>query len=445
MKKFLCAALYIGLTIFAAAPATGAETRTWPQFRGPDGQGHSTAVNLPLTWSTQENLAWNTPLPGRAWSSPVIADGNIWLTTAIDFPASKEEKEKRLASNSGNQPLSVSNQIVLRALCVDLRSGRLLQNIQLMKKTSPQPTHSLNSYASPTPVLENGRLYCHFGAYGTCCLDTKTGRVLWTNQKLVVQHENGPGSTAIIHGDLMIFHCDGSDEQYIVALDKRTGEVVWKTNRSGQMNDNPQLQKAYGTPLVVLHNGREVLISPAADWLYGYDPASGEELWKLNYGVLGFSIVPRPVAKGDMIYFSTSFMKPQILAVRLGLKTSDQPRIVWRFKKQAPRMPSPLLVGDSLYILSEKGIVTCLNTETGEPRWTKRLGGNYAASPLYGDGKIYFFSEEGVGAVIAPAHKYTELAVNKLDERFMASPAAIDGALILRTEKGICRVNGEGR
>ena len=176
--------------------------------------------------------------------------------------------------------------------------------------------HEINTYASPTPIIEEGRLYCHFGSYGTACVDTSSAKVLWQNQDLKVMHENGPGSTPVLWKDRVIFHMDGSDQQFIAALDKKTGKLAWKTPRSGEMNKNPQLKKAYGTPLVLKIDGKEHVVSPAADWLYGYDPASGKELWKLNYGILGFSNVPRPVAGHGMIYLSTSFMRAQILAIR---------------------------------------------------------------------------------------------------------------------------------
>ena len=286
-------------------------------------------------------------------------------------------------------------------------------------------------FASPSPIIEDGKLYCHFGTNGTACLDTQTGKVLWTNRELRIAHENGAGSTPVLFQNLLIVHCDGSDVQYIVALDKQTGEVVWKTDRSGKMNDNPQLKKAYGTPLIVEVAGKPVVISPAADWVYGYDPTTGEELWKVNYGVLGFSIVPRPVAGHGMVYMCTTFMRPEILALEF---QDGIPQIAWRFNRQAPNMPSPLIVGDEIYLMSDKGIASCLDAKTGKLHWQERISGNFSASPLYADGRIHFFSREGVTTIIEPGTTFKQLAQNKIDGALMASPPAVDGALFLRTE-----------
>jgi len=433
----LVVSIACGLTIgrLDAAPQ-------WPQFRGPDGQGHADARDLPTTWSETENVAWRTPIAGRGWSSPVCEGNQIWMTTAVDKPASKEDAQKRLADNTGSQPLTVSDAVVLRAVCVDRTTGKLLHDVELLEVVEPQPVHALNSYASPTPVIEDGRLYCHFGDYGTACVDTASGKVLWTNRQLRLKHENGPGSSPVLWKDLVIFHCDGSDVQYVAALDKRTGKVRWKTDRSGKMNSNPQLKKAYGTPIVVKLNGADVLVSPAADWLYGYDPASGRELWKMSYGVLGFSIVPRPVVGHGMVYLCTSFMKSELLAVRLNPRDSQSaaPEIAWRVKRQVPQKPSPLLVGDELYMVNDQGVLTCLDARSGDVIWNQRLGGSFSASPLYADGKIYLSDHEGITYVVQPGREFKQLAKNQLEGRLMASPIALDNALFLRTDKALYRI-----
>ncbi len=411
----------------------------WPQWRGPSGQGHAKATGLPATWSETEHVVWKTAIPGRGWSSPVIAGDQIWVTTAIETAAKPEDATRRTKSNTGNQPLTVLESVSLRAVCIDRRTGRVLDNVELLNEKEPQWVHRLNSYASPTPVLENGRLYAHFGTFGTACLDTKSGKVIWANRDLKLIHENGPGSSPVVSGDFVIFHCDGSDVQYIAGLDKRTGKLAWKTPRSGAMNANPQLKKAYGTPLIAEFAGKSELLSPAADWLYSYEPTTGKELWKLKYEVLGFSIVPRPVTGHGMLYFSTSFMKSEMLAVRYD--GTQPPQIAWRYKKGAPQMPSPILVDDALYFVTDSGgIVTCLDAKTGEERWRERLGGEFSASPLFADGKLYFPSRDGFTAVLAPGKEFKLLAKNTLDSGHFASPAAVDGAFYLRTEKSLYRI-----
>ena len=430
-------ALIAALTLTIVSSTFAAESG-WPQFRGPGGQGHSSATSLPSSWSEDENCVWKCPLPGKGWSSPVMAGDEIWMTTAVESPISEEEKAERLKGNTGNQPLNVAGKLSLRALCVDKRSGKLIHNVELLVESKPQPTHAMNSFASPTPVLEDGKLYCHFGAYGTACLDTATQKVLWTNRDTVINHENGPGSSPVLEGDVLIFHCDGSDQQYIAALNKRTGKLAWRTDRSGEMNAEPQLKKSYGTPLVVEIAGKANLVSPAADWLYGYDPATGRELWKVPYEKLGFSISPRPVVGHGMIFMSTSFMQAELIAFKYD--QPGKPEIAWRFGRQAPSIPSPLLVGDEIYIISDKGIATCLDAHKGTVHWTERLPGNYAASPLFADGKIYFANREGLTTVIAPGTSYQQLGTGQLPGQILASPIAVGQALYIRTDQALFRI-----
>ncbi len=422
--------------------ARAAEPAGWPQFRGPGGQGHSDVKGLPLEWAEDRNVTWRTPLPGQGWSSPVVEDGKVWLTAAVTLPATAEDRARRLKQNTGNQPLNVAKAVLFHALCVDLATGRLEHDIELFREDEPQWVHQLNSYASPTPVLHRGRLYCHFGAFGNACVDTQTAKLVWTQRELRVNHENGPGSTPVLHNQKLIFHLDGSDTQSIAALDASTGQLAWRTPRTGKMRDDPQLKKAYGTPLIVDYRGKPALISPAADWVYAYDPDTGEELWKLSYGVLGFSTVPKPVAGHGMVYLATSFLKSELLAIRIdGQGDKPEPHIAWRMNKGAPQMPSPLLVGDEVYVISDQGgIVTCCDARTGAILYRERIEGNYSASPLYADGRIHFFSREGLTTVLKPGRTFEVLAKNKLDGSLMASPAVAHGALLLRTDKALYRI-----
>jgi outer membrane protein assembly factor BamB len=412
------------------------QAEDWPQWRGPDGQGHATSASAPTHFSETQNLAWKTPLPGRGHSSPVIMGEQIWLTTALENPASPDEAKRRLAANTGDQPLTVLSSVSLRALCLNKATGEIQHDIQLLNVKDPQWVHQLNSYASPTPVLEAGRLYCHFGAYGSACVDTSTESLLWQNQELSIQHENGPGSTPVLWKDHLIFHCDGSDQQYITALDKNTGKTAWKTQRSGQMRENPQQKKAYGTPLIVpMQDGQPVVVSTAADWLYGYDPQTGKELWKLAYGQLGFSMSPRPVAGHGMVYFSTSFSPPTIMAVKYeGL---DKPQLAWSSKKNAPSIPSPLLVGDELYFVNDGGILSCLDAHSGEEVYRERLGGKFTASLTHAAGHIYACSREGVVTVVKAGRKFEIVATNQLDGGLYASPAIVDSKLFIRSDTAL--------
>ena len=428
------------LTVVVSIPAVG---ESWTEFRGDAGRGHASG-SAPLTWSESENVVWKTPITGLGWSSPIIANGQVWLTTAVATAASEEETQRRLEGNTGSQPLSVVNHLVMRAVCLDQQTGKVLHDVELMRKESPEPIHKLNSYASPTPVLDGNRLYCHFGPNGTCCLDTQSGEIVWENQsdELVVKTENGAGSTPILWQHLLIVHFDGSDRQFIAAFDKGTGDVVWATQRTGKMNDNPQLKKSYGTPLIVQIDGNDTVMSPAANWLYAYDPANGTELWKLSYEDLGFSIVPKPLERDGVLFMCTSFMKSQLLAIRFAEDgKSVAPHVEWRFKKQVPSTSTPLLVDDLIYFVPDSGgILTCVDANNGELVYRERLGGNYSASPIYADGRLYFFDRDGATKVIKPGRVFELLGTNHLDGSFMASAAVVDNAMFVRTEKAMYRI-----
>ena len=322
-------------------------------------------------------------------------------------------------------------------------SGEILRQLELLRKANPQWTHVTNSYASPTPIIHNGKLFLQNGSYGTACVDIQSNEVLWTNQELVVMHENGPGGSPAIWNDLIIFHMDGSDDQFIAAIDQHTGTVAWKTPRSGSMNSNPQLKKAYGTPVITEVQGRDVVISPAANWVYAYDPATGNELWKLGYDGLGFSIVPKPVIGDGMIYIGTSFMRPKLLGIDI---TGSEPKIAWTHTKNVPAVSSPILIDDALYFVSDKGgIVTCLDAKTGSEIWRDRIGGNHNASPTYAGGLLLFHGLGGVTTVLRPGTELDLVHRNQLTGAHYASAAVSEDALYVRTDKALYRIEQRSR
>ena len=416
----------------------------WPQWRGPAGEGHAPgAHDLPVAWSETEHVAWKTPLPGRGWSSPVLDERLVWMTTALEHEAPPDVVAERAVAVPGSQPRNVAASVSLHAVAVDRDTGTLVHDIELFRVDAPQPIHTLNSYASPSPVLAAGRLYCQFGDYGTACVDTATGTILWKNRDLRLDHMNGPGSTPILYDGLLIVNCDGCDVQEIAALDAASGRIAWKTPRSGPLRDNPDLKKAYATPLIVKQGDRDVLISPGADWLYGYDPQTGAELWRMSYGELGFSVVPRPVTGHGLLFMSTSFNQPRLLAVKLAADGSGA-EIAWQEKKGAPSMPSPLVVGDRLFMVSDKGVATFLDARTGAAVATLRLGGNFSSSPLLAAGRIYAGNRDGETFVIDPGSgsdgEPKLLATNHLDGRIFATPAAVGDSLYLRTDTALYRI-----
>lgn len=431
-----------------AASLFGQESHPWPQFRGPDGNGIASADGVPLKWSESEGIAWKTPLPGKGWSSPVVtAAGKVWVTTAIETTATDEEK-KQLLTQAGEDPKQfasrqIAKNVKLQALELDLKTGKLERSLDLFTIENPDAIHALNSYASPTPVLDGDRLFCHFGTYGTICLDIASGSTVWSKRFPLV-HNVGPGSSPFIEGDLLILTCDGVDVQYITALDKRSGETVWKTDRPAMRAEKGDQKKSYCTPIALTDKqGRRQLVCMGSQWLVSYDPATGKEIWRLDHGN-GFSVVPRPVydAATGLVIFSTGFGKPQLWAVSpegSGDLTGTD-RVVWKETKRSPAKPSPLVVGSEVYVMEDGGIASCLDTATGQAYWSERTGGNYSASPLLADGRIYFASQEGKVTVIAPGTTWQVLAENQLDGQLMASPVALDGTLLIRSDSALYRI-----
>ena len=260
-------AILVFALILAAAPASGGEN--WPQFRGPAGNGHAEAAALPIRWSETQNVTWKTAIHDRGWSSPVIWDEQIWMTTA---------------TADGRR---------LFAVCVDRDTGKTLHDVKVFDVQRPERIAPINSYASPTPAIEPGRVYVHYGTYGTACLDTKTGRTLWTRRDLNCDHHMGPGSSPILLDKLLVLPVDGIDVQYLVALDKTTGKTVWKKDRSVDYSKvHRYCRKAFCTPTVIDSGGRRELVSPCSKAIIAYDPTQGDELWKVRH--FGWSITPRP-------------------------------------------------------------------------------------------------------------------------------------------------------
>ena len=433
--------IVLTVAISASLTQTGIADDEWPQFRGPEGQGRTEITGLPLTWSETENVVWKTPLPGEGHSSPVISGNQIWVTSAIAEKLSDEEMQKRLATIKNPQSLQLAGAMQLQAICVNRDSGKILHAVTLFTIPAPEPKHALNSYASPTPVITGNRVICHFGTYGTACVNRETGEVLWRNDALKLEHQNGPGSSPVVWEDLAIVHLDGTNTQSIVALKLQNGEVAWQTMRSGQMDPTPELQKAYCTPLLVRTADRPLLISPAANWVYGYDPRDGREIWKASYGQLGFSTVPRPVISGDKVYVATSYMQSRLLAVRFdGAGDVTSSHIAWTSDKQIPQKPSMIAREGRLYFVSDKGIARCLDAATGEEKWFDRLPGDYSASPLSAEDRLYFFNQDGICTVLKTGDAFEKLAENKLDAGYMASPAVAGKALFLRTAAALYRI-----
>jgi len=411
---FLTPALTLALTFIFAAPGRAGDN--WPQYRGPAGNGHAEARGLPLTWSEKENVVWKTAIHDKGWASPVIWGQQIWLTTGRE-----DGKE-------------------LFAVCVDRDSGKILHDIKVFDVAKPAFCHAFNSPASPTPVIEEGRIYVHFGSTGTACLDTATGKILWERRDFPCDHWRGPASSPILVDGLVILTFDGYDQQYLAALDKKTGKTVWKKDRGIKYppRTDGDLKKAYSTPQVFEIKGKQQLISPSAEATVAYDPATGDELWRVHHG--GMNGAARPLL-GQGRLFLTSGHNGKLLAVRPDGSGDVTPTHVdWICNKGVPSRPSLLLIGDRIYMVSDAGILSCVDVKTGEVVGKGRLPGAFSSSPTYADGRIYFASQEGTTYVVEPSQELKILAANKLDDGCMASPAAVGKSLFLRTKTHLYRI-----
>jgi outer membrane protein assembly factor BamB len=387
----------------------------WPEFRGTTGQGHSDAKSVPVRWSEENNIAWKTPIPGEGWSSPVVDQGFIWMSTALENGRS------------------------LRLIGVGASNGKIVHDIALFEVEKPDFKHALNSYASPTPVVSGGKVFVSFGTYGTACVDAASGKIVWKTQELKLEHENGPGSSPIVYKDKLIIPCDGTNVQYLAALDTRNGKLAWKTNRTGVINKAPPMKKAYSTPLIIQVQGKDQLIIPAAEYLYSHDPNTGAELWKIHYP--GFSNVPRPIYGHGLLYICTGFGKPELWAIRPGSAGEvTEANVVWKSLKQVSAKPSPILVNDLIYFVSDNGMISCLDAKDGKVHFQERLGGDYSASPIYAGGHLYFCNQQGATFVFKPSTQFAPIATNQLANGFMASPAVLEKSLILRTKTDLYRI-----
>jgi outer membrane protein assembly factor BamB len=406
--------IYFSVVTLVVLTSSLASANDWPQFRGPDGQGHAEASRLPLMWSPNKNVVWRQEIPGAGWSSPILQSDRVYLTSAV-------------------RP-SEGGQLSLRALCLDTHTGKTIWNTEVFSVASG-PAHQKNSHASPTPITDGARLYVHFGPYGTAALSLE-GKVLWRNNELKYPPVHGNGGSPILVENALIFSCDGQSDPFIAALDPATGQQIWRTPRSTE----PKKKFSFSTPLAITVNGQTQVISPTSGGVIAYSPRDGKEIWRVRYPE-GYSVVPRPVFGHGLVYVSSAFDRPVMYAIRPdGKGDVTDTHIAWSINKGAPNTPSPLLVGDEIYFISDAGVMTCADARTGEVHWQERVGGNYSASPVFARGRIFVQSEEGVGTVLKAGKAFEVLARNDLKERTLASYALDDADIYIRTAQHLFRI-----
>lgn len=414
----------LALAVSFAGLAHAADS--WPGFLGPNASSVVEDINPPTAWSDDEGITWSTEIHGRGWSSPVVMGNQVWITTATE---------------DGTE---------LSALCLDVETGDILFDSVLFRVEEPQFAHRFNSYASPSPAIEEGAVYITFGSPGTARVDTETFEVEWTREDLECDHFRGAGSSPILYNDLLILNYDGADHQYVVAFNKHTGDTVWRADRSVDFQDitpeglpraDGDFRKAYCTPIITSLNGNDALISPGANATYVYNPQTGEEIWR-HTDRSAHSVTARPLARNEMAYVTTGFSKGTLLALDLNVpQDSVDESVEWAVRRNVPNKPSPILLDDRLYMIDDGGIATAVDVETGETIWNERVGGNYSASPLALDDILYFFSEEGKTTLVRASDDYEVIAENTLGDGFMATPAVHQNALILRGRTHLYRID----
>ncbi|MDB5312416.1 MAG: outer rane biosis protein BamB [Gemmataceae bacterium] len=403
----------------------------WPEFRGPNGDGTADAKAIPTEWSETKNVRWKTAIHGKGWSSPVVWGDQVWMTTADEVRGAKTAPVPRTGGAKG-----AVERVTFFAVCADRNTGKISHDIKLAVEDNPAFCIDFNSYASPTPVVEDGRLYAHFGSHGTWCVDTASGKVLWERKDLKCDHFRGPGSSPVVYKNLLVLIFDGFDQQYVAALDKSTGQTVWKKDRNIKYaTDNGDYKKAYATARVLEVNGKPQLICPSAECTIAYDPVTGEELWRFHHLKKStMNVGARPVAGHGLVYL-VSGHPSQLMALKEGVSGMvPKDAVAWETDKGVPTRPSLLVQGDLLFMVSDGGVVSCLDAKTGKPFWSERLNGEYTASPVLVGGHIYLPNQTGKTTVIKAAREYEPVAANELDAGCMASPAVAGDALILRTK-----------
>jgi outer membrane protein assembly factor BamB len=398
--------------------AQDAKPANWFQFRGPQGDGTAPGQQPPTQWSQDENIRWKTEIHGRGWSSPVVLGDEVWLTTAT---------------------LDGKEQFVL---CVDLASGKIKHDKLIFENVEVQKDHhETNTYASPTPILDEQFVFVHFGSYGTACLRRDTCEVVWQRRDLPCNHFRGPGSSPILYKNLLIFHQDGFDFQYVVALDRQTGNTVWKADRNIEYGtDNGDYYKAFCTPIIIDVAGQKQLISPTSKACLALDPETGKEIWRVRYQE--FSATARPLFDGSRLYINTGFGKAQLYCVEVDGKgdITDSDKVVWTQRKGIGSKPSQILVGGRLFGVTDDGILARISTENGEIVWQDRLGGKFSASLVATDEYLYAFDHDGKGYVYAMADEPKQVSINQLPNGCNASPAIVQDSLIVRTTTHLYRI-----
>ena len=409
-------------TAFAAHALSnvGLTADTWDRFRGPNRNGHAD-TKLISSWDNRENVTWRSTVPGEGWSSPVIADGKIFLTSA---------------TRNHIHPEDAAQVYQLCLLVFDLKSGQMLAKkpIIFQEKDQFKKIHGKNTHASPTPIVSGNRIYLHFGYQGTACTSL-AGEVHWVNRDLSFPPVHGNGGSPVLVDDLLVFTCDGATQPYVAALDAATGELRWKRERP----IDAKKKFSFCTPTVIEVDGKKQIVAPGSDGVVGLTPADGAIVWQVDYS--GYSVVPQPIYADGLLFVCTGFDQGGLLAIDpSGTGNITDTNVRWQIDKGAPKTPSLIAHDGLLYSINDAGVACCYDASTGEQHWKKRIGGNFSASPILAGGLIYLTSEKGETTVIKASSEFEEVSRNDMAERTLASMAVDGSAIIMRTEGVLYRI-----
>ena len=399
------------------------KSENWTHLRGSNLNGYSLSMKAPIYFNEEKNMVWKTELEGHAWSSPVVFGNQAWVSSA---------------TNNGEK---------MFAICIDYKSGAIIKKIDLFNPVEIQRIHSTNSYATPTPCIEDGTVYFHFGTYGTAAIDTKTFEIIWQRTDLNCDHLQGAASSPILYNNFLILHIEGTDVQYVIALDKNTGETVWKTERPQEfyVDVEPVFKKAYLTPIIIDIDGQKQLISNGAQLCIAYNPDNGKEIWRFIYGE--DSTVGMPLFYDGVVFINSGWVLSQgtpyyarLFAVDpTGIGNITNTHLIWESDKDIPQISTPVIVDGKIYMVHERGTVSCIDAKTGKAIWKEKLKGQFNASPIYAGGNIYFISVKGEVYVVKPGDKYNLVSENKINGMVKATPAILRNSIIIRTDKNLYR------
>ncbi|NQU84759.1 MAG: PQQ-like beta-propeller repeat protein [Mariniphaga sp.] len=418
--------LYILLvsTLLSVIVACSPKSENWTHLRGSTFDGHAQTNVAPLHWSETENVIWKSEVKGVGWSSPVIYGNQIWVTSAT-----RDGKE-------------------MFAMCYDFKDGNLLKEFTLFKPENPGRIHGTNSYASSTPCIEKGFFYAHYGTNGTACINTKTMEIVWERNDLKCDHMQGAASSPILYKNMLILHIEGTDVQYIIALNKKTGETIWKTERPEEIHNDVQstFHKAYVTPIVINIDGKDLLISNGAQACIAYDVNTGEEVWRFIYGE--DSTVVMPIFYDGIIYINSGWVLSEgtpyfsrMYAVDPSLEGDiTESGLIWWTEEDVPQLSTPVIVDSKIYMVEERGMASCLDAKTGNVFWKEEFEGNYNASPIFAAGNIYFNNVKGKTTIVKPGEELNIVAENQIEGSVKATPAFVSGKMILRSDSHLYMV-----